>query len=174
MVPVFDPGNFMLLLMLWAVLGIPFSVLTVVLFYAVRWIPSRPAQVLIPLVAGIIFVVVGMSMEPPVPGNSEALRFLIGMFSHPLIFVSPAILLHKYLHRIPAAYAVFFAAFIASCVLILLGALQGDLRYVEPDGIQFFLKAMITVIIDLIIASGAFGLIIMLDIMLTGTEVENP
>ena len=33
---------------------------------------------------------------------------------------------------------------------------------------------MITVIIDLIIASGAFGLIIMLDIMLTGTEAENP
>jgi len=173
-VPVFDPGNFMLLVMLWAVLGIPFSVLTVVLFYVVRWMPSRPAQVLIPLVAGIIFVVVGMSMEPPVPGNSEALRFLIGMFSHPLLFVSPAILLHKYLHRIPAAYAVFFAAFIASCVLILPGALQGDLRYVELDGIQFFLKAMITVIIDLIIASGAFGLIIMLDIMLTGTEVENP
>jgi hypothetical protein len=164
----------MLLLMLWAVLGIPFSVLTVVLFYGVRWIPSRPAQVLIPLVAGIIFVVAGMSMEPPVPGNSEALRFLIGMFSHPLIFVSPAILLHNHLHRIMAVYAVFFAAFIASCVLILLGALQGDLRYVEPGGIQFFMKAMITVIIDLIIASGAFGLIIMLDIMLTGTEGENP
>jgi len=164
----------MLLLMLWAVLGIPFSVLTVMLFYAVRWIPTRPAQVLVPLVAGIIFVVAGMSMEPPVPGNSEVMRFLIGISSHPLLFVSPLILLHKYLHRIPAAYAVFFAAFIASCVLISLGALQGDLRYVEPDGIQFFLKAMITVIIDLIIASAAFGLIIMLDMMLTGTEVENP
>ena len=113
-------------------------------------------------------------MEPPVPGNSEALRFLIGMFSHPLIFVCPALLLHKNLHRIPAAYAVLFAAFIASCVLILLGAMQGDLRYVELDGVQFFLKAMITVIIDLIIASGAFGLIIMLDIMLTGTDGENP
>jgi hypothetical protein len=147
----------MLLLMLWAVLGIPFSVLTVVLFYAVRWIPSRPAQVLIPLAAGIIFVVVGMSMEPPALGNSEALRFLIGICSHPLLFVSPAILLHKYLHRIPAAYAVFFAAFIASCVLILPGALQGDLRYVELDGIQFLLKAMVTVITDLIIASGALG-----------------
>ena len=174
MVPVFDPGNFMLLLILWAVLGIPFSVLTVVLFYAVRWIPTRPAQVLVPLVAGIIFVVLGMSMEPPVPGNSEALRFLIGISSHPLLFVSPLILLHKYLHRIPAAYAVFFAAFIASCVLILPGALQGDLRYVELDGIQFFLKAMITVIIDLIIASAAFGLIIILDMMLTGTDGENP
>jgi hypothetical protein len=160
--------------MVWAVLGIPFSVLTVMVLYAVRWIPSRPAQVLIPLITGIIFVVVGMSMEPPVPGNSEALRFLTGMFSHPLLFVSPAILLHKYLHRIPAAYGVFFGAFVASCVLILLGALQGDLRYVELDGLQFFLKAIITVIIDLIIASGAFGLIIMLDIILTGTEVENP
>ncbi len=31
--------------------------------------PLRPVQVLIPLVAGIIFVVVGMSMEPPVPGK---------------------------------------------------------------------------------------------------------
>ena len=167
MVPVFDPGNFMLLLMLWAVLGIPFSVLTVGLFYAVRWIPSRPAQVLIPLVAGIIFVVVGMSMEPPVPGNSEALRFLIGMFSHPLLFVSPAILLHKYLHRIPAAYAVFFAAFIASCVLILLGALQGDRLYVELTNMQFIGEAAVTVIKDLIIASGAFGLIIGLDTLLT-------
>jgi len=164
----------MLLLMLWAVLGIPFSVLTVVLFYAVKWIPTRPAQVLVPLVAGIIFVVVSLSMEPPVPGSSEALRFLIGISSHPLLFVSPMILLHKYLHRIPAAYAVFFAAFIASCVLILPGALQGDLRYVELGALQFFLKAMITAITDLIIASAAFGLIIMLDIVLTGADGENP
>jgi hypothetical protein len=164
----------MLLLILWAVLGIPFSVLTLGLFYAVRWIPTRQAQVLVPLVAGIIFVVVSLSMEPPVSGNSEALRFLIGFSSHPLLFVSPMILLHKYLHRIPAAYAVFFAAFIASCVLILTGALQGDLRYGEIDALQFFLKAMITAIIDLIIASAAFGLIIMLDMVLTGTDGENP
>ena len=174
MVPVFDPGNIMLLLLLWAVLGIPLSILTVVLFYAVRWIPSQPGQALVPLVAGVIFVVVSMSMEPPVPGNSEALRFLIGIFIHPLLFLPPAIVLQKNLHRIPVIYAVFLTAFISMCVLVTLGAMQGDQLYVQFNSVEFLGKAMISVIKDLIIASGVFGLTIMLDIMLTGTKKENP
>jgi hypothetical protein len=173
-VPVFDPGNIMLLLMLWAVLGIPLSVLTVILFYAVRWLPFRLAQVLVPLGAGIIFIVVSMSMEPPVPGNSEALRFLIGIFIHPLLFLPPALILQKYLHRIPVMYAVFFTAFISMCILITLGAMQGDQLFVQLNGGEFLWKAMISVARDIITASGAFVLIIMLDIFLTGTEEENP
>jgi len=164
----------MLLSMLWIVLGIPLSFLTVVLFFAVRQIPSRLAQVLVPLVAGIIFVVVSMLMEPPVPGNSEALRFLTGIFIHPLLFLPPALVLQKYLHRIPVLYAVIFAAFISMCVLLTLGAMQGDQLSVELNRVQFTWKAMGSVINDLIIASGAFGLIILLDIMVTGTGEENP
>jgi hypothetical protein len=173
-VPVFDSGNIVLLLMLWAVIGIPISVLTGVLFFAARQIPSRLAQVLIPLAAGILLVIVYMSMEPPLPGNSGTLMFLVGIFIHPLLFLPPVIILQKYLHRIPVVYAVFFAAFIASAVLISPGALQGDQYYVELNGVQFFWEAMKTVIKDLIIASGAFGLIIMLDIIVTGPEEENP
>ncbi len=174
MVPVFDPGNLMLLFMLWTVLGIPLSFLTMVLFYAVRWIPSQLAQSLIPLVAGIIVVIVSMLMEPPVPGNSEALRFLIGIFIHPLLFLPPAIVLQKNLQRIPVMYAVFFSAFISMCVLLTLGAMQGDQLYAELNSVQFTWKAMVLVIKDLIIASAAFGLIILLDIMVTGTGEENP
>ena len=173
-VPVFDPGNLALLLMLWAVLGIPLSFLAVVLFFAVRQIPSRLAQVLVPLIAGIIFVVVSIAMEPPVPGNSEALRFLIGIFIHPLLFLPPAVVLQKNLHRIPVMYAVFFASFISMGVLLTLGAMQGNQLSVALNSVQFTEKAMVSVIRDLIIASGAFGLIILLDIMVTGTEEELP
>ena len=41
MVPIFDPGNFFLLLMLFAVIGIPLSVLTVAIFFVLRFVPSR-------------------------------------------------------------------------------------------------------------------------------------
>jgi hypothetical protein len=163
----------MLLLILWVVLGIPLAVLTAALFFAARWIPSRPVRALIPLAAGIILVVASMSMEPPLPGNSEALRFLAGLFTNPLLFLPPFIVLQNYLHRTPVMYAVFLAALISSCVLISLGALQGDQRFVEPDGIQFFVRATLTVVEDVIIASGAFGLMIMLDIVVTGPEEEN-
>ena len=55
-----------------------------------------------------------------------------------------------------------------------LGAMQGDQISVELNSVQFTWKAMGSVINDLIIASGAFGLIILLDIMVTGTGEENP
>jgi hypothetical protein len=164
----------MLILILWAVLGIPLAVLTAALFFAARWIPSGAVRALTPLAAGIIFIVASMSMEPPLPGNSEALRFLVGIFTHPLLFLPPFIVLQKYLHRIPVIYAVFFAALISSCVLILSGALQGDQHYVELDVIQFFVRATLTLVEDVIIASGAFGLMIMLDIVVTGPEEKNP
>jgi len=160
--------------MLWAVLGIPLSFLAAVLFLGVRQIPSRLAQVLVPLVAGIIFVVVSMTMEPPVPGNSEALRFLIGIFIHPLLFLPPAVVLQKNLLRIPGMYAVFFASFISMGVLLTLGAMQGDQLSVALTSVQFAEKATVSVVKDLVIASGAFGLIILLDIVLTGTEEKYP
>jgi hypothetical protein len=169
-VPIWDSGNIMLLLMLWAVIGIPLSVLTVALFFAVRWVPSRPAQCLILLVAGILLVVASLSMEPPGPGNSEALRFLTGIFIHPLLFLPPVMVLQKYLHRIPLVYAVFFAALISSCVLISLGALQGERYYVDLNGVQVFWEATVTVIKDVITASAAFGLIIGLDTVLAGSK----
>jgi hypothetical protein len=40
MVPVFDPGNLVVVFMLCAVIGIPLSVLTVAIFFVVRQVPS--------------------------------------------------------------------------------------------------------------------------------------
>jgi len=65
-------------------------------------------------------------------------------------------------------------AFISSCIIISPGALQGDQYSVELNGMQYFWEGLKTVIKDLITASGASGLIIMLDIMITGTGKEDP
>ena len=100
--------------------------------------------------------------------------FLVGIFIHPLLFLPPVIVLQKYLHRIPVGYAVCFAAFISSCIIISLGSLQGDQFSVELNGMQYFWEGLKTVIKDLITASGTSGLIIMLDSMITGTGKEDP
>jgi hypothetical protein len=114
-----------------------------------------------------------MLNEPPVPGTSGDFLFMVGIFIHPLLIIPPATILQKYLHRIPVLYAVFFGAFISICVLVGPGATQGDQIFVQLNGVQFIREEVITVIAELIIASGIFGLIIMLDIILTGTEEEN-
>jgi hypothetical protein len=170
MVPIFDPGNFLIVLMLFAVIGIPLSVLTVVIFFVVRQVPSRLAQCLIPLVAGIIVVVTYTSMLPPYGGDSASLMFLTGVLGNPLLILPPITLMQKYLHRIPVLVAVFFTAFMSLGLLITLGALQGDIRLEEPVNIAW--QSLKTIIIDLIVASAVSGLILWLDKLLTSSE-EN-
>jgi len=78
--------------------------------------------------------------------------------------------MQKYLHRIPVLSAVFFTAFISLGFLITLGAMQGDVRQAEPVNIVW--QSMKTIVIDLIAALVAFGLILGLDTLSTGSE-EN-
>ena len=171
MVPILDPGNFFLLLMLFAVIGIPLSVLTVAIFFVVRYIPSQLAQCLIPLVAGIIVVVTYTSMLPPDEGDPASLMFLTGVLGNPLLFIPPFILVQKYLNRIPVLVAVFFTAFISMGLLITLGALQGDIRQVEPVNIAW--QPMKTIIMDLIVASAVSVFILWLDTLLTSSEKNH-
>lgn len=98
---------------------------------------------------------------------------MVGIFIHPILILPPAIILQKYLHRIPVLYAVFFGAFISISVLVALGTMQGNQIYMQLKGVQFIREEWIAGIKELITASGAFGLIIMLDIILTGTERSN-
>jgi hypothetical protein len=171
MVPIFDPGNFLLLLMLFAVIGIPLSVLTVAIFFIIRQVPSRLAQCLIPLVAGIIVIVTYTSMLPPDEGDPVSLMFLLGVLGNPLLFLPPITLAQKYLHRIPVLVAVFFTAFISLGFLLTLGALQGDIRQVEPMNIAW--QSMDSIIKDLVFASLVSGFILWLDNVLTDSK-ENP
>jgi hypothetical protein len=171
MVPIFDPGNFLLVLMLFAVIGFPLSVLTVAIFFVIRQVPSRLAQCLIPLVAGIIVVVTYTSMLPPDEGSPASLMFLTGVLGNPLLFLPPITLMQKYLHRIPVLVAVFFTAFISMGLLITLGALQGDIRQVEPVNIAW--QSMKTIIMDLIVASAVSGFILWGDNLLTISKKKH-
>jgi hypothetical protein len=171
MVPIFDPGNFTLLLMLFAVIGIPLSVLTVAIFFVVSYVPSRLAQCLISLVAGIIVIVTYTSMLPPDKGDSASLIFLLGVLGNPLLFLPPITFVQKYLHRIPVLVAVFFTAFISLSFLLTLGALQGDIRQVEPANIAW--QSMDAIIKDLVVASLVSGFILWADNLLTKSK-ENP
>ncbi len=157
--------------MLFTVIGIPLSVLTVAIFFVVRYVPSRLAQCLIPLVAGIIVVVMYTSMLPPDEGDPASLMFLTGVLGNPLLFLPPITLAQKYLHRIPVLVAVFFTAFISLGFLLTLGALQGDIRQVEPVNIAW--QSMDTIIKDLVVASIVSGFILWLDNVLTNSK-ENP
>ena len=161
MIALSDPGNLVLVLFLAITLGLPMTFITMGFFQAVRLIPWRPAQCLVPLVAGIVLVIVSSSVDPSNPEESGLFLFLVGILTHPLLILPPIILMKKYLLHIPVLYAVFFAAFISLCSLIAWGALQGDLRMVEPVNVLWQITG--TVITDLIIASGASGLILGLD-----------
>jgi hypothetical protein len=172
MVPIFDPGNIMVLLMLSVVLCIPRSILTTLIFFTIGQIPSRVAQGLIPLIVGILFVVTSRSMEPPTQNTPQTLMTFIGILLHPLLILSPVAFLQKYLHRIPVTYAVFFTALISLFVFVTMGTLQGDLRYIDINGFQFIREVIVTVSKNLFIASIAFGIIIGLDSFLFSTE-EN-
>jgi hypothetical protein len=171
MVPIFDPGNLVVVFMLCAVIGIPLSVLTVAIFFVVRQVPSRLAQCLIPLVAGIVVSVTYTSMGPPVPGDSVLIGFLTGMFIHPLLILPPIIIMQKYLNRIPVLYAVFFTAFMSLGFVITLGAMQGDLKQEALGSIAW--QSTIAVIKDLIAASVASGLILGLDSFLFNYAKKN-
>lgn len=170
MVPIFDPGNFLLLVMLYAVIGIPLAILTVAIFFVVRYVPNRVAQCLIPMAAGIIVVVMYTSMLPPDPGDPASLMFLTGVLGNPLLFLPPITFMQKYLQRIPVLIAVFLTAFISFGFLITLGALQGDIKMEEPVNIAW--QSMKTIIMDLIVASVVSGLILWLDTLSTGSK-EN-
>jgi branched-subunit amino acid transport protein len=71
--------------------------------------------------------------------------------------------LRKYLHRIPVPYAAFITALISLFVLVATGALQGDLRYVNPEGIQFILEVIGVMMKDFVMASVVFGILVFLD-----------
>ena len=171
MVPVLDPGNFFLLLMLCAVIGIPLSVLTVAIFFVLRFVPSRLAQCVIPLVAGIIAVILYTSLLPPDEGDPAYRMFFTGVMGNPLLFLPPVTLAQKYLHRIPVLVAVFFCAFFSLGILITLGALQGDIRQIEPVNIAW--QSMGTIIKDLVVALIVSGFILWLDNLLTNSK-ETP
>jgi len=170
MVPIFDPGNFLLLVMLYAVIGIPLAILTVAIFFVVRYVPNRVAQCLIPMAAGIIVVVLYTSMLPPDAEDPASLMFLTGVLANPLLFLPPITFMQKYLQRIPVLIAVFLTSFISLGFLITLGALQGDIRQLEPVNIAW--QSMKTIIMDLIVASVVSGLILWLDTLSTGSR-EN-
>ncbi len=173
MVLIFDPNNLLLLLMLFFVICIPLSFLTVLIFFAVKQIPDRGAQGLVPLITGILFAGVYMSMEPPVTGNYPVFMSLIGLLIHPLLILSPVMFFQKYLHRISLSYAVFFTALISLFLLVAMGALQGDLRYVKPDGIQFILEVTGLMMKDFVIASVAFGILVYLDSFFPGSDEHS-
>ncbi len=61
---------------------------------------------------------------------------MVGIFIHPLLILPHATIMQKYLHRIPVLYAVFFGAFISICVLVGLGATQGDQIFVQLNGVS--------------------------------------
>jgi hypothetical protein len=157
--------------MLFTVIGIPLSVLTVAIFVVVRYVPSRLAQCLIPLVAGIIAVVMNTSMLPPDEKDPASLMFLTGVLGNPLLFLPPITLVQKYLHRIPVLFAVFFTAFISMGFLLTLGALQGDIRLEESMNVAW--QSIKTIITGLIVASVASGFILWVDNLLTNSR-ENP
>lgn len=171
MISPFEPGNLILIFLQCVILGIPFSIMNLGIFLLIRKIPSLLAQSLIPIVADFIVVVMYTSMLPPDPGDPATLMFLTGVLGNPLLMLPPIIVMQKYLHQIPILYAVFFTAFLSSCFIIGWGALKGDMRFDESAGILW--QSAMTVITDLIAASGASCMMIGLDRFLLSPEKKN-
>lgn len=161
MIPNLSPANWFFVSAMGVFLGIPLSILAYGIYLGLRRIPSRLAQCLVPLGAGIVTAVIYTWMDPSNPGNPGFLMFLIGMFIHPLLVLPPIMIMQGYLRRIPARYGVFFTAFISLAFLVAWGAAQGDIRIVENRDLVW--QSLRTVIADLVIATGASGLIIGLD-----------
>jgi len=172
MIALFDPGNLVLFLFLGITLGLPLTLLAMVFFLAIRLIPFRPAQCLVPLVAGIVLAIIYSSVDPSNPEKFGFFLFLTGIITHPLLILVPVIVMQKYLLHIPVLYAVFFTAFISVCSLFIWGALQGEMRVVEPVNVLWQFTG--TVMSDLIIASGVSGLILGLDRFACGFGIKNP
>ncbi|MEN6611368.1 MAG: hypothetical protein ABFC24_11040 [Methanoregulaceae archaeon] len=147
-------------------MGLPLTVLTVALFFALRKVPSWPAQCLIPLGAGIAVTVIYASMGPPAPGDPVLIRFLIGIFIYPFLILPPVMLLQKHLRRIPALYAAFFTAFTSLCFVLTLGAMQGDIKQEDIGSVAW--QSAATIIKSLVISSVVSGLVLELDRWLAG------
>ena len=171
MIALFDPGNLVLVLFLALTLGLPLIFLTIGFFLAIRLIPSRPAQCLVPLVAGIVLAILYSSVDPSNPEKSGFFLFLVGRLIHPLLILPPIIIMQQYLRHFPVIYAVFFAAFISLCSLFVWGALQGDMRVMEPGNVLW--QGTVTVMTDLIFSSAVSALILGLDRIFGGSEEGN-
>lgn len=165
MIPPIEPGNLNLLLVLCFTLALPLAVLSTGIFFVLRSIPSRPVQVLIPLVTGIILCAVYSSVDPSNPEKFGVFMFVAGMLTHPLLVLPPMMLLQQYLRRIPVPWAVFLAAGIAICLILVPGALQGDQRY-EPAGSSLW-QQIRSVTFDLGMGSVASAAILGLDRLLS-------
>ena len=171
MVPVTEPGNFILLMILWITLGIPLTVIAFGFFLLVRRIPARTARFLVPLALGIIVAAWYSVMDPSNPGDFGLLLFIGGALIHPLLILPPITLMPEYLQRIPAGKAVFLASFISLCLILSWGALQGDGTYIaDKTPVWDFAMQVIT---DLIIASVIAGIIIGTDRIMAGEVVDN-
>jgi hypothetical protein len=168
MIPLFEPGNLMLFLFLCLTLGLPLAALAWGIFFMVRYIPLWPAQILVPLVAGIILSVVYSSVDPSNPEKFGVLLFVTGMLIHPLLILPPVIVMQKYLRRIPVLCGVFFAAFVSLCFILIWSAAQGDMRY-DPS-VNFVWQSIVAVVTDLVAASIGSGLILGLDRFKSGRQ----
>ncbi|MEN6610074.1 MAG: hypothetical protein ABFC24_04465 [Methanoregulaceae archaeon] len=166
MVPIFEPGNLRMLLFLIVQLGIPLTILAGILFLGIRKIPSLAGQVLTPLAAGIVVTVISSAMEPPGPQTPALARFLLGMFIYPLLLLPPVLVLKEYLHRIPATVAALAVAFVSISLVLLLGAVQGDLRQDELGSVAW--RSLVTVAKALVLSAAVSGLVLGLDRLLAG------
>lgn len=150
-------------------LALPLSILAFGIFFAVRLIPSRLAQCLVPLVAGTFLIMLYTSLDPSNPGESASLLFLTGVLIHPLLVLPPILFIQKYLHHFLTLYAVFFTIFLSLCFVITWGVLQGSTTYV----IDPVLQSIILATGDLLAASIISGLVLILDRFSLSDETKN-
>ena len=111
-------------------------------------------------------------MDPTDPGTSGILRFLTAFLIFPFLILPPIIIMQKYLHRLPAMYAVFLTAFISLFFVNAWSLLEGATKF-NLKGVDLIWESTSTVIICLIAASVASGLIIGLDRLLSNSEKKE-
>jgi hypothetical protein len=150
-------------------LALPLSILAYGIFLAVRLIPSRIVQCLVPLVAGTILIIVYTSQDPSNPGESASLLFATGVLIHPFLVLPPILFIQKYLHHFLTFCAVFSTIFLSLCFVITWGILLGDMTY----GGDTVWQSIILAIGNLLAASIVSGLVLILDRFLLPTEKKN-
>ncbi len=166
----FDLNNLLTIaFQLCVLIALPLSVLAFGIFLAIRLIPSRLVQCLVPLAAGTILVMLYASLDPSNPGESASLLFMTGILIHPMLVLPPILFIQKYLHRFLTRYAVFFTIFLSLCCVITWGVLQGDTTY---GGDPVWLS-IIRATGDLLAASIVSGLVLILDRFAFNSEKEN-
>lgn len=84
--------------MLFVVVCIPLSFLTLLISFAIGHIPNRWAQGLVPLIAGIFCAIMYESILPPISDNYPLFMSLTGILIHPLLILSPVMFFRRYLH----------------------------------------------------------------------------